>query len=106
MSFKLISRIPEIIRRSEAGVGPVNQATAERVAQSAAVRAPRGATGELAESIEARPVEGDDWEAATDLWRAHFTELGTVHSPAQPFMTPAAEESREAHVAAIRGLYR
>lgn len=103
--YMLVSRIPQIIQKSARGASEVNEASAKRIAEDAGQRAPRGATGDLAESLQARPADGDDWEAVAAIWRAHFTEFGTVRAPAQPFLTPAAEAERENHRKAIRELY-
>lgn len=55
-------------------------------------RAPRGATGDLAESYAAEK-NSDGW-AVMALWRWFFTEFGTAESAAQPHVVPAVEQER------------
>lgn len=87
------SRLPKIAAELPAKASAIEAATAERIAAAAKDRAPVGATGDLKESIEAK----DNGVYAAWYW--FFVEFGTVHSAAQPFMTPAAEEhSKDAQV--------
>jgi HK97 gp10 family phage protein len=57
--------------------------------------APRD-TGELADGIEADPLEGDGSEGAVHTTARHSAavEFGTFKTPAQPFMKPTAERAR------------
>jgi HK97 gp10 family phage protein len=63
-------------------------------------------SGDLRDSIHVDDeyiVAGDG-----DVFYGHYEEFGTVHSPAHPFMVPAAEANRDTVVAlaaaALRGL--
>ena len=76
--------------------------TAEAVEADARARAPRR-TGELANSIT-HEIDPDGLNATigTNLWRAHFAEFGTRHSPEQPFLFPALEANRGGFIARLR----
>lgn len=100
----LKSRIPQIIAKAQRDAETVNAASAERIAQEAQGRAPRD-TGELADSIEAKPGEDDEYRVEVGVWYAHFLEFGTSRQGARPFLTPAAEAEREPHRKAISDLY-
>ena len=69
-------------------------------------------TGELARSIDyGKGNRPDTWRAGTNLFRAHFTEFGTVNAPAKPFLFPAFEAKRQEIVeriaaAKLRGAIR
>ncbi|HKQ02638.1 MAG TPA: HK97-gp10 family putative phage morphogenesis protein [Actinomycetes bacterium] len=63
-------------------------------------------TGEMAESIDARPVQPERPELVTvaigpdrDHFYARFAEFGTASQPAHPFMRPAWDSD----VGALRG---
>lgn len=100
---KLTSRITQIIATATARVEQANKATSERIAESAraTVRARSYETGELHDSIEAT-------EDGVVVGAAHgpYVEFGTVDTPAEPFLVPAAEAERAAHVAAVGAAYR
>ena len=80
--------------------------SAEIIAKEAKRRAPRGKTGKLKESIEAKPLQiGFKGEITTAIAavnrpiapHAHLIEDGTSHMAAQPFFRPAVmSKSREA----------
>lgn len=93
------SRIPAIIRQAQAATDRAVQNVAEDVAQRASSRAPRGATGTLAQSIQAERV-GQGEYAVTAEWYWRFLEFGTRHAGAQPFMVPAAQ----GHTSRLAGL--
>lgn len=73
--------------------------TAQAVAAEARARAPRGETGKLKDSITSELIEGGAAAIiAADIWRAHFTEFGTVHADAKPFLFPAFRAHRLQHL--------
>lgn len=83
---------------------------AKMLAERAAERAPRR-TGELQDSITYERDKPGEWLAGTNLWRAHFTEFGTVRSAAHPFLFPSFEElrsriAREIVVGRIKARFR
>lgn len=74
-------------------------AGAKPIAVEAKVRAPRGATGELAESIDDEPVEQLQHMATHAVvakrYYGRFQEYGTKKMAAQPFLRPAADAKAE-----------
>lgn len=106
MKTTLKSRFPQIIRSAEQTVRQVNQRTARAIAEDATARAPRGASGKLADSIDAKPGDGDDWLVTVGEFYGLFVEYGTRRAGARPFLTPAAEAHRAAHRKALRDLYQ
>lgn len=119
------SRIPAIAAGLPVAMEAVIKETAEAIANTAKERVPV-ASGALRESIEAKEGEftfgarsrfaehasgfgvrapssrGVVAVEAYGVWMAWYgiyAEYGTSHSPARPFMTPAAEEHRATLVA-------
>lgn len=90
------SRFPSIISRLTKEAEDIEQRVAERIARDAAAAAPQGPTGDLA-----RGYHAEDGNVMA-IWRYHFTENGTVKTPAQPHLFPAAERAR----ADIQGIGR
>ena len=94
------SRIPKITAEMQLKLDEAVAVGAEIVAASARQRVPV-ATGKLRDAIH---VEQEDGGAAvvagnTEVFYGHIVEHGGAHSPAHPFLIPAAEESREKIVA-------
>lgn len=106
MSYRLVSRIPQIIAQTERQIAAANARTAKSVAKDASAMAPKGATGRLAASIAASEAGDDAWKVEVEAWYAHFVEFGTVYVAARPFMTPAVELHRDEHQMAIRDAYK
>ncbi len=100
--MSLESRLPEIIRSLQQGASRVNEASAKKIERDAYGRIPKR-TGDTAKTIQARHVEGDDWEVVVGF-PGQFIERGTRSVGARPFMVPAAEAEREHHARAIRDL--
>ena len=104
MPAKLESRLPEIIGALPLRVGAAIHAGTEQMAQEAKDRAPVR-TGELRDSIEAREGISKDHGHAYGIWAAwywRFSEFGTVHEPARPWMIPAVESNKDSLVEAVR----
>jgi HK97 gp10 family phage protein len=87
-------RLSQIAGSVDAAVDQALGEGAEMIAARAAERAPRR-TGELAGSITYERESMGHWLAGTDLWRAQFSEFGTVHADAKPFLFPSFEELRD-----------
>ena len=88
--------LPQVI---DAGV----QETAEAIERTATGLVPVD-TGALRTSIQVNGAEGTGErtvEAGQGLDYAPFVEYGSSRAPAQPFMTPAAEQNRPALAANI-----
>lgn len=99
----LQSSLSRITRRAVDGVADVNERSAKRIEATAKQLVPV-LSGDLRDSITAIPTEGSDW-AVIARFPGHLIEFGTVHGGVHPFMVPAAESERPAHLAAVRGLY-
>jgi HK97 gp10 family phage protein len=92
--------IPRMMARMPAETAIAVQATAHAVAQKAKAIVPVD-TGALRDSIH---VEGGGLDVAViaDTYYAAYVEFGTVLTPAQPYMTPAAESERGPFLARVR----
>ena len=77
------------------------QATGERVAQGAAQRSRRGATGDLAGGWEAKPVGAYRCDVVNGTFYWRFHEYGTRKMAAHPMVHPAVEAERAAFYAAV-----
>lgn len=67
----------------------------QKIAELAEDKAPLGPTGDLKASISATTVfEGAIWKAriSADVPYAAFVEYGTIDTPQQAFLRPAADE--------------
>lgn len=103
------SRLPaiaaELLPRLEVAAGEA----AELISQAAKERVPVD-TGDLRDAIHVE--HGDDGfeviAGNSDVFYGHIVEHGGVHTPAQPFMIPALEQTRplvyKLAKAALRGL--
>lgn len=91
----LRSRIPQIMAQMKPEVSDAIHEVAEGIAQAASERAPRGTTGELADSYEAVRGEMPGTSEVRAAWYWHFVDLGTVNAGPRPHLTPAAEEGRQ-----------
>lgn len=90
---RLQAKLRKIPAAAESGSDSGLGETARLISQSAKRRAPK-VTGELADSITEERRAPAEWLVGTNLWRAHFTEFGTQHHGAKPFLFPAFEEHR------------
>ena len=91
------SRIPKITAELAARVDAAVAAGAELVENRAKDRVPV-LTGRLRDAIhtERRGVaEVEVVAGGRDVFYGHIIEHGGAHTPARPFMVPAAEESRD-----------
>jgi len=82
---------------------------AEAVAEAARdrVRAQTDGSGELEDSIRVVPsVDGLSVRVEATAPHASYVEYGTVDQPAQPFLTPAVEENRQAVIDGVRQAVR
>lgn len=59
-------------------------------------------TGALARSIVAEPESPLSWVVGTNVEYAPFVEYGTYRTPAQPYLTPAAEQVRQPFIDNLR----
>lgn len=103
------SRIPEILNRVEREAPDVVESTTRAIAATAT------ATVAVDKTILKRNIRvtGQGLERAVEAGRraghgfyAHMVEFGTVRTPAQPFLVPAAEAQRVAFRQRLEGLYR
>ena len=64
----------------------------------------RGATARAARHHTERTGTGEVSVIAgdSDVFYGHLVEFGTTHTPARPFLIPAAEANREEVVASVR----
>jgi HK97 gp10 family phage protein len=83
------NRFPQIIATLNARLEPALDAGRQAIAADARARA-HVDSGEMRDSIH---VDGE--YVVAGAWHSMFEEFGTVHSPAHPFMVPAAEARRE-----------
>jgi HK97 gp10 family phage protein len=89
---KSYNRFPQIIATLDPRLEAALHVGRQAIASEARARV-HVASGELRDSIH---VDGDYIVAGdSDTFYGHFEEFGTVHSPAHPFMVPAAEARRE-----------
>ena len=96
------SRIPQITAELAAKLDAAVSAGAEVVEARAKERVPVN-TGKLRDAIRVEhtsPGEAEVVAGNTEVFYGHIVEHGSVHTPAHPFMVPAAEEAR-AEVTAI-----
>jgi HK97 gp10 family phage protein len=110
MPASLKSRFPEILVELRPRVSAAVKEAAEVVQEAAQERVPVD-DGDLYEAIHVERVGVGEYSVVAgndDVFYGHIVEHGSTHSPAHPFMVPAAEASRfpaEALVtAALRGL--
>lgn len=110
---KSMARLRKIAPAVDEEIGKANELTAEDMAKVAAQLAPRK-SGDLAESINAKPVAGEvtdhtgrtfnvvsSWGVYA-LWRWYLTEFGTTKTTAQPFILPAYRLLRKRHKGRMR----
>jgi HK97 gp10 family phage protein len=94
LSYK--SRLPQIAAELGARMDALTRTTAEIVEQRAKDRVPV-ATGKLKNAIHVeREGVGEHMVIAgdTEVFYGHIVEHGGSNTPAQPFMTPAVEQTR------------
>jgi HK97 gp10 family phage protein len=83
---QILEKLKPVVRKHTAAL--------EAAARS---NAPVGDSGELAGSIKAEVVEGDDWifgRVTADAPHAIHLEYGTVNNPAQPYLRPALQQQK------------
>lgn len=105
MSVSFSSKIPKLIAGLEGKAALVVRKTVSDIEAGAKVKAPVD-TGNLRNSISGGmtgPLTGKV-EATADY--AQYVELGTHKAPAQPYMTPAAEEARASFKAAMKQIVK
>lgn len=96
MASSYRSRIPQFTRTLSPKVDELVEDVAEVVAQGARRRVAVD-TGELRSKIHVRRSGTGEFSVVAgdrDTFYGHLVEHGTTHSPAQPFMVPAAEDAR------------
>jgi HK97 gp10 family phage protein len=91
---KLRAKLDALTPAAREGVAEALDKVGGRIERSAKRRAPR-LTGALRKSIT-HEVDNKALTLAvgTDLFYSRFVEFGTVDTPAQPFLFPAAKASR------------
>lgn len=112
MPARLRSRLPQIAAALDPRVDAAVRVGAERIAERASERAPDAPP--IGEGlVEAIHVEASDQSAGylvvagdDEVFWGHFVEFGTSHSGAQPFLIPAAEESKAEVVQLVSGALR
>jgi HK97 gp10 family phage protein len=99
------SRIPQVLRDIDVRTQAAVAATAELVKQTAVSRVPVD-QGDLRDSIEVKETESPFKRRVVagsgNTFYGHFQEFGTEKMPAQPFMTPAAEDAKGQFVAQMK----
>lgn len=106
MPAKLTSRLPAIAASLQPRVNVAVHQGAELVASRAKDKAPDAPPiGEgLVEDIHVE--DNEDGSYVLTNWMAHFLEFGTVKMAAQPFLIPAAEESKDEVAAGVTAALR
>lgn len=92
----LKSRLPQIIAELPLRIDAIARAAAEAVEERAKNRVPVR-SGKLRDAIHTeRQALGEYMVIAgnTEAFYGHIVEHGGAHTPAQPFMVPAAEDVR------------
>lgn len=97
--------IAKIIDRVRNRPGEITRQRAERIAERARSRV-HVVTGELRDSIKARPDGKNGATVVAEAEHASFEEFGTRYRPPHPFLTPAAEAERGGFVEDMKGLLR
>lgn len=91
------SRIPQISEAIPIKVGAAMDAGLNEMVPSMRAAAPRGETGELADSIEVGPGQSQFQPGQSfgiwARWYWFFSEFGTIHETAQPWLMPVFESS-------------
>jgi HK97 gp10 family phage protein len=110
MPASLKNRFPEIMVELRPRVNAAVREAAVVIQENAQERVPID-QGDLYEAIHVETVGAGEFSVVAgddDVFYGHLVENGTTHSPARPFLVPAAEAGRfsaEALVtAALRGL--
>lgn len=98
-----VDRLPEIIARMPGAVEQVLAKVALDIEAEAKVLAPVD-TGALRNSIQASRESQLSWRIGVGQSYGIYQELGTVHMPAHPFLTPAVEHARGGFESAFRAL--
>lgn len=101
MARNLTSRIPAITAELGAKLEGVAAAGAELIERRAKERVPV-ASGKLRDAIHVEHTGPGEYTVVagdTQAFYGHIIEHGGAHTPAHPFLVPAAEESREEIVA-------
>ena len=96
MSVKLTSHIPRISTEIHVRVAAATEAGAKLIEEAAKERVPVK-TGALRDAIHTEFKGDADWAVVAgnrDAFYGHMVEFGTTHSPAHPFLVPAAEARR------------
>jgi HK97 gp10 family phage protein len=93
----------EIARRLPEATRAVVVETALEIEAMAKVYVPVD-TGTLKNSIQSAPESDTVMVVYTPMDYSIFVEWGTVNAPAQPYLTPAAEQARPRFMAAMRDL--
>lgn len=107
MEFIVVfNRIPALIAFVESESRRAVKSSADRIAEKARNYAPVD-TGALRGSIEAvSTVAGKEAEVRVGAEYGRFVEFGTYKMEAQPFLSPAVAEEKEAFFAAVgKGLF-
>lgn len=106
---KLARHLAKLERDIRSGAAKALAEGAEAIAQSARERvaAQTDGTGELEDSIRV-VTSSDGLSARVEATAPHaaHVEYGTVDQSAQPFLTPAVEENRDAIVDGVRDAVR
>lgn len=108
MAATLQSRLPGVIAELQPRVSRAVKEGAETIAESARQRV-HVRSGELQDRIHVERAGPAEYAVVAGDGRAfygHMLENGTVHSPAYPFLLPAAEEHRDGVAAGVRDVLR
>jgi HK97 gp10 family phage protein len=102
LPVSLKSRLPEIALELNARALAGLEAGAELIAEGARQRVPVE-SGALRDSIHVDTTKGEVSVVAGDrtAFYGHMVEFGTTHSPAEPFLVPAAEAAKVEVAAAV-----
>jgi HK97 gp10 family phage protein len=104
MAVKIVfNRLHQLRSQMLAAVSGVVRGTALDVEARAKDKAPVD-TGALRASIKTETVNPLLAEVGTNIEYAAINEYGGAHHPAQPYMTPAAEEARPTFIADMKAI--
>lgn len=104
MTAVLTSRIPTIIAEAEAKAALVVEKTVFDIERGCKARS-RHDTGQMEEGWTGEMTGSAEGIVYNPVEHSLYNELGTVHMPAQPMLTPSVEEARGPFVAAMGAVY-
>jgi HK97 gp10 family phage protein len=101
----LTTKIPRLRKELRKRAGEIVRKAALDIEAHAKTLAPVD-TGALRNSIRMEPTGELSAEVAVGVDYGLYVEMGTVHAPAQPFLTPAVEHARPAFEGALKQLVK